>query len=103
MSLFVVSLPLVQMHTEIDVVKDMIGNNYFLIGVTILFSYLMNAELPLFSLKFKNYGLKENLFKYILIAISIVLLVTFEYLAVPIIIMSYILLSMVNNLKSTSK
>ena len=103
MSLFVVSLPLVQMHTEIDVVKDLIGNNYFLIGVTILFSYLMNAELPLFSLKFKNYGLKENLFKYILIAISIAMLVTFEYLAVPIIIMSYILLSMVNNLKNTSK
>jgi CDP-diacylglycerol--serine O-phosphatidyltransferase len=63
----------------------------------------MNAELPLFSLKFKNYGLKENLFKYILVAISIAMLVTFEYLAVPIIIMSYILLSMVNNLKSTSK
>ena len=101
MSLFIVSLPLVQMHTDIDFVKDLIGNNYFLIGITILFSYLMNAELPLFSLKFKNYGIKENLFKYILITLSIVLIVAFEYLSVPIIIMSYILLSILNNFKNT--
>ena len=101
MSLFIISLPLVQMHSDIDFVKDLIGNNYFLIGITILFSYLMNAELPLFSLKFKNYGIKENLFKYILITLSIVLIVAFEYLSVPIIIMSYILLSILNNFKKT--
>ena len=101
MSLFIVSLPLVQMHTDVNFVKDLIGNNYFLIGITILFSYLMNAELPLFSLKFKNYGIKENLFKYILITLSIVLIVAFEYLSVPIIIMSYILLSILNNFKKT--
>ena len=101
MSLFIVSLPLVQMHSDINFVKDLIGNNYFLIGITILFSYLMNAELPLFSLKFKNYGIKENLFKYILIILSIVLIVAFEYLSVSIIIMSYILLSILNNFKNT--
>ncbi len=102
MSLFIISLPLVQMHSDINFVKDLIGNNYFLIGITILFSYLMNAELPLFSLKFKNYGIKENLFKYILITLSIVLIVAFEYLSVPIIIMSYILLSILNNFKNTT-
>ena len=75
MSLFIVSLPLVQMHSDIDFVKDLIGNNYFLIGITILFSFLMNSEFHLFSLKFKNYGIKENLFKYILILFSIILLI----------------------------
>ena len=101
MSLFIVSLPLVQMHSDINFVKDLIGNNYFLIGIAILFSFLMNSELSLFSLKFKNYGIKENLFKYILITLSIVLIVAFEYLSVPIIIMSYILLSILNNFKNT--
>lgn len=101
MSLFIVSLPLVQMHSDVDFVKDLIGNNYFLIGIAILLSFLMNSELSLFSLKFKNYGIKENLFKYILITISIVLIVAFEYLSVPIIIMSYILLSILNNFKNT--
>ena len=99
MSLFIVSLPLVQMHSEIDFVKDLIGNNYFLIGITILFSFLMNSALRLFSLKFKNYGVRENLFKYILIVLSIILLMSFEYLAVPLIIMCYVLLSMIKNMK----
>ena len=75
MSLFIVSLPSSSnAYTDIDLVKDLIGNNYFLIGITILFSFLMNSELPLFSLKFKNYGIRENLFKYTLILLSIVLL-----------------------------
>ena len=99
MSLFIVSLPLVQMHSDINFVNDLIGNNYFLIGIGILFSFLMNSELSLFSLKFKNYGIKENLFKYILITLSIVLIVAFEYLSVPIIIMSYVILSMLKNMK----
>jgi len=99
MSLFIVSLPLVQMHSDVDFVKDLIGNNYFLIGIAILLSFLMNSELSLFSLKFKNYGIKENLFKYILITLSIVLIVAFEYLSVPIIIMSYVILSMLKNMK----
>ena len=99
MSLFIVSLPLVQMHSDIDFVKDLIGNNYFLIAITILFSFLMNSEFHLFSLKFKNYGVKENLFKYILILFSIILLITIEYLAVPVIIISYVILSMLKNMK----
>ena len=99
MSLFIVSLPLVQIHSDIDFVKDIIGNNYFLIGITILFSFLMNSEFHLFSLKFKNYGVKENLFKYILILFSIILLITIEYLAVPVIIISYVILSMLKNMK----
>ena len=99
MSLFIISLPLVQMHSDIDFVKDLIGNNYFLIGITILFSFLMNSEFYLFSLKFKNYGIRENLFKYTLILLSIILLVTIEYLAVPVIIMCYVILSMLKNMK----
>jgi CDP-diacylglycerol--serine O-phosphatidyltransferase len=98
MSLFVISLPLIPMHNDIELVQEIIWNNYFLIGVTLVLSYLMNAELPLFSLKFKNYGFKENIFKYLLILLSIILLVTVQYLAVPIIIMIYILLSVANNM-----
>tara|TARA_R110001632_G_scaffold97231_3_gene203728 strand:+ start:2166 stop:2906 length:741 start_codon:yes stop_codon:yes gene_type:complete len=99
MSLFVISLPLIQMNTEFEFAQNLMSNNYFLIGVTLLLSYLMNAELPLFSLKFKNYGVKDNVFKYLLIALSILLLVTVQYLAIPIIIVVYIILSMIDNLK----
>ncbi len=98
MSLFVISLPLIQMYTDIELVKEIISNNYFLIGVTLILSYLMNAELPLFSLKFKSFGLKENIYKYLLITLSVVLLITVQYLAIPIIIIIYIILSIVNNM-----
>lgn len=97
MSLFVVSLPLIQMYTDILFIQELLLNNYFLIGITIVLSMLMNAEIPLFSLKFKSYGMKENIFKYLLIVLSIVLFITIEFLAIPIIIVAYILLSIINN------
>tara|TARA_R110001632_G_scaffold28927_2_gene77017 strand:+ start:41403 stop:42164 length:762 start_codon:yes stop_codon:yes gene_type:complete len=98
MSLFVISLPLIQMNTDIEFVKEMISNNYFLIAITLLLSYLMNAELPLFSLKFKNYGIKDNVFKYLLILLSVILLITVQYLAIPIIIVVYVILSVIDNI-----
>lgn len=101
MSLFVVSLPLIQMHSEIDFIRELIGNTYFLISISIFFSFLMNSKLHLFSLKFKNYTLKENLFKYILIVLSVIFLITMKFLAVPIIILCYLLLSIIKNTMNT--
>lgn len=101
MSLFVVSLPLIQMHSEIDFIRELIGNTFFLISISIFFSFLMNSKLHLFSLKFKNYTLKENLFKYILIVLSVIFLITMKFLAVPIIILCYLLLSIIKNTMNT--
>tara|TARA_R110001606_G_scaffold101469_1_gene222745 strand:+ start:41097 stop:41822 length:726 start_codon:yes stop_codon:yes gene_type:complete len=97
MSLFVISLPLIQMNTDIVFVKDLISNNYFLIALTWVLSFLMNAEMPLFSLKFKEYSLKNNYIKYFFLLASVLLLVTLNFLAVPLIIMLYILLSIIKN------
>lgn len=103
MSLFVVSLPLIEIHTGIDFVADLLNNNYFLIGVTLVLSFLMNAELPLFSLKFKSYSLKKNGIKYLFLSSSFILLAVLHYLAVPLIVIWYVLLSVINNLfKKTS-
>ncbi len=101
MSLFVVSLPLIQMHSEIDFIRELIGNTYFLISISIFFSFLMNSKLHLFSLKFKSYTLRENLFKYVLIVLSVIFLITMKFLAVPIIILCYLLLSIIKNSMKT--
>lgn len=100
MSLFVVSLPMIQMNTDIEFARELVYNNYFLIGVTLVLSYLMNSNIHLFSLKFKSYGLQENLFKYLLLLISLLLLVTIQYLSIPIIILLYIILSLIANVFS---
>ena len=100
MSLFILSLPLIIEHTDIDFIQVLLHNNYFLIGLTLILSYLMNAEVPLFSLKFKDYSLKNNKIKYLFLLISLVLILTIHFLSVPIIIIQYVILSIVKNVRT---
>jgi CDP-diacylglycerol--serine O-phosphatidyltransferase len=93
MCLFVISLPLIRMHSEVEFINDLISNNYFLIALTCVLSFLMNAELHLFSLKFKEYSFKNNYIKYIFLIASVLLIFKLNFLAIPLIIMVYILLS----------
>jgi CDP-diacylglycerol--serine O-phosphatidyltransferase len=93
MSLFVISLPLIQEYATNVWVQSLISNNYFLIAVTLVLTYLMNAEIPLFSLKFKEYSLKNNLVKYFFLVTSLALIVILNFISAPIIIILYVLLS----------
>ncbi len=95
MSLFVVFLPLVQIHSEIDFIKNLISNHYFLTIITVILTYLMNAPIHLLSLKFKNYKVRENSYKYVLIFLSVILITFLRELSIPLIIISYILLSII--------
>ena len=97
MSLFIISLPLIQEYTTFEFIQHLISNYYFLIAITLLLTYLMNAELPLFSLKFKNYNFKNNVMKYFFLITSLVLLLTLKCTAVPVIILFYVVLSLINN------
>ncbi|CAA0155096.1 CDP-alcohol phosphatidyltransferase family protein [Tenacibaculum maritimum] len=98
MTLFIISLPLILSFSENSFFTDLISNPYFLIGMTVLLSYLMNAELPLFSLKFKDFSFKKNAVKYLFLVIALILLVLFKVVAVPMVILFYILLSILHNL-----
>ena len=97
MSLFVISLPLIQMHTDISFVQNLIANNYFLISVTLVLSFLMNTEIPLFSLKFKGFGFQKNFQKYLFLIVSMILIFTLQFLSVPLIILLYVLMSLIFN------
>ena len=97
MSLFIISLPLIQEYTTIEFVQYLISNHYFLLVITLLLTYLMNAELPLFSLKFKNYNFKNNVVKYLFLIASLTLLLLVKYIAIPLVILLYVVLSMIHN------
>ncbi|MEN8913315.1 MAG: CDP-alcohol phosphatidyltransferase family protein [Polaribacter sp.] len=97
MSLFIISLPLIQEYTTIEFVQYLISNHYFLLIITFLLTYLMNAELPLFSLKFKNYNFKNNVVKYLFLITSLTLLLSVKYIAIPLVILLYVVLSMIHN------
>jgi len=96
-ALFVLSLPLILKYSDVAFANDLIGNKWFLIAVTLLGSYLMNVEIPLFSLKFKDYSFKNNTIKYIFILSSILLLIFLQFVAIPLIIVLYVLFSVVEN------
>ena len=98
MSLFVIALPLIIEYTDYSFIIELIQNKYFLIGVTLFFSVIMNAEIPLFSLKFKNFKLKDNLIKYIFLLLSVVLIVIIKVAAIPTIILLYIIISLIQNI-----
>ncbi len=76
-----------------------------LIALTLMMCYLLIAELPLFALKFKNFGWPDNKLRYSFLIISVVLLILFQVMAIPFIIFLYIVLSVVNNriLKTTAR
>ena len=61
-------------------------------------SFLLIAELPLFALKFKHFKWIGNEIRYVFLMLSILLLSVFHLLAIPLIILVYILLSFSNNI-----
>lgn len=68
-------------------------NSYFFISYVLIMSYLLIAELPLFALKFKDFSWQTNKIKYSFLLTAFVLLVLFQYVAIPFVILLYILLS----------
>jgi len=96
-TLFFMSLPLIMIHGNIALIPYIV-NPFLLLFLTLLFSYLLIAEIPLFALKFKNLSFKDNSIQYIFLAISAILIPIFLYTAIPMIIILYVILSLINNL-----
>lgn len=92
-ALFILSLPLVILHTEFSWVIDLLTNVWVLFAISILSTFMLNAELPLFSLKIKNFSFAKYKLQIFFLVLSLVLLIGFKFLGVPLIILSYVLLS----------
>lgn len=93
-AILIISLPLILLYQNNDFLNGIILNQWFLIGMTILSAFLLNSKIELFTLKFKNWSFQDNALRYIFIIVSLVLLITLKFLAVPVIIVFYILSSL---------
>lgn len=72
-------------------------------GLIVLFSLLLNAEIPLIALKFKTFGWQGNEVRFIFVGLCLVtillsLLISNVFVAVPIIILLYLIISIINNI-----
>lgn len=95
-ALLIMSLPLVLDYQNSDSYNALILNPFFLVVVTLLSSFLLNAPVKLIALKFKTWNFSENASKYILIIFSLVGLILFKFAGIPLIIIFYIMLSLIN-------
>jgi len=73
-------------------------NPTFLISSTLIMSIMMVVELPLFALKFNGFKWKGNELRFIFLILSTGLFATLFFWSLPIIIILYLFLSIINNL-----
>jgi len=93
--LLIASFPLIYWHGEYDAIARLLLNKWVLYGMIIGLSWLMVSNVPMMALKFKNFSLKSNLPKFILIAVAVVAALVLHWIAVPVIFIAYIILSLI--------
>lgn len=104
-AIFICSLPLIlNMGPSFEISEtnrqlvSYIINTKTLVVLSIVLSVLLVAELPLIALKFKSFGWKGNEVRFVFLGLSLVMLIALQMLALPLIIILYILISVINNL-----
>lgn len=93
-TLLILSLPLIISFQASQQITEVILTPWFLIVITLVSCVLLNAEISLFGLKFKTWNFKDNAVRYLFLISSILLLVVLKFIAIPIIIFLYILVSL---------
>jgi CDP-diacylglycerol--serine O-phosphatidyltransferase len=73
-------------------------NKYTILISIFTCSFLMVSELPMFNLKFKNLRLKGNTLRYVFLGVIVVMIAFLQLLALPLIIIWYVLLSLISYL-----
>jgi CDP-diacylglycerol--serine O-phosphatidyltransferase len=98
-ALFILSLPLVleNYSGESLIVLEILTEKWVLLLIALFSAYILNAEIPLFSLKIKKFNFKDNALQVIFLISSLLLLIFLHYLAIPLVIIFYVLLSVINN------
>lgn len=98
-AMFICSIPLIYnlggTHSPIQLFNE---NPYVLCLVSCILSLLLVAPLPLIALKFKNFGWADNKMRFILVGLAVLLLAVFQFVGIPLVIILYILLSIVDNI-----
>ena len=99
-AVFLGAFPLVLMQENTPIglslagIHDMITNFYVLASLTVLVSWLMVSEVRLFSLKFKSFSWGKNRTRYVFLLSGAALLILLHYVAIPLIVVLYVLLSL---------
>jgi len=98
-TLFFLTIPLIWISENPgDWVYELTLNKPLLVVLTVLFSYLLIAEIPLLALKFKGFKIQENIYRYALLLLGIFGVLTLKHLSIPVILILYLLVSVLENI-----
>lgn len=100
-ALFILSLPLILLDNQYGFISQALSNPWILLVISLFSAFMLNAEIPLFSLKVKSASFAKNKLQIIFMVVSALLLVFFKALGIPLLILFYILLSVLTNKKSS--
>lgn len=93
-ALLILSLPLILAFQPHPWAVTLILNEWFLVGLSLISCYILNAEIALFALKFSTWSFAENKLRYFFIGFCLLMVVLFQFIAIPLIIISYVVLSL---------
>lgn len=91
MAIFIASLPLAL--EQVGHLKDGALSYWACLGITLFFSFLMVSRLRFFSFKMKSLSWKGNEVRWIFLAVAVVAFIIFKWLALPFVMVLYVLLS----------
>ena len=96
-ALFIMSIPMIQFDGTHEWLVNALFNPFVLIIISFVSAYMLNAEIPLFSLKIKDFSWDKNKLQVFFLAIAATLLLFLGFTALPITILLYVVISVVNN------
>lgn len=93
-TLFFLTYPILWLQEDVPVLIHKLFEGKMLFFWIVLMSYLMVSKLPLLSFKFTSFDVKNNWDKYLLILLILILSSWIGFMAIPFIILFYIVLSL---------
>ena len=94
-ALLVLSFPLILEYQNNEAFNSVILNAWFLLALTLISTFLLNAPVKLMALKFKTWKFSDNIEKYTLLILALIFLMVFKFFGISLIIFSYLLLSVI--------
>lgn len=96
-ALFFISIPIASHFNSEGNLLAFLSQKEILILFVIVMCWLMVSKLSFIALKFKSFKWSGNETRFIFVGSSVILLLLFHFVAVPIIILLYTVLSFINN------
>lgn len=99
-TIFVIGIALIINYDRFNMTPALL-NTYVIGGMSMILSFLLVSEIPLFALKFKSFSWDKNKVQYIFLILSLASLIFLQFAGIPVVIILYLILSLLTNLKKS--